>query len=151
MFPWCSDCFWCREWYKVMERRGTSLDIYFILIFQMLHYLPFIGWFLLWTFSCCELMQKPSSTPLQICVHRFCWDLNTNVAKLEWTNAAIWPWMAYLLQWDSLNIYLSLLMILQASMPLMVLMERQGFAAPKWWNCEIKTSELGYIFRTLQA
>lgn len=34
-----------------------------------------------------QLVQKWSSAPLWICVHRYRSHLNTNVAKLEWTNA----------------------------------------------------------------
>lgn len=73
-----------------MERSGSSLDMLFILIFQMLHYLPVQGaatrrrhrpW------CGAQLVQKSSSAPLWICVHRYRSHLNTNVAKLEWTNA----------------------------------------------------------------
>lgn len=132
LVPWCSDCVWCREWYEVMVQRSTSLDISFILIFWLLHYL--ITGSVFFFFCRVYICQLQLCAPLRICVYIVA--AKTNVAKLEWTNAAVWPWLAYLLQWDSLNIYLSLLMILQASVPLMVLMETQGFAATGWWELQ---------------
>ena len=151
LLPRCSDCFDARSDMKWRCKDVTALHIFFIAIFWMLNDLiGASGFWRVYIFLFQVFMHETVSL-LWIRVHCSYRNLKSNVAKLEWTNAAIWPWVAYLLQWDSLNIYLSLLMILQASVPLMVLMEKQGFAAPGWWNCKIKSSELGYIFRTLWA
>lgn len=73
------------------------------------------------------------------CVHSSWAPQETAVAG--WTNTSLWPWRACLHCWNSLNIYLPLLIIVWNSTALMVLMER--LCGPVWRDCKIKARRIG--------